>query len=317
MTPCFAAIDWGTSNFRLWLVDDEGNVIARKTSAQGMATLSADRYADVMEEHLAGLGVPPDLPAVVCGMAGSRSGWAEAPYLDTPVSIDRISGSAVQPCSQARPVWIMSGVCQHDPESPDVMRGEETQIVGAWAIAAREGLFCLPGTHSKWVEIDNGKIVRFHTFMTGELFALISQRSVLAPTLEDPENGLEEAAYSNAVAEMLDQPGQLTQKLFGIRASRLLSAGKQLGSLSRLSGLLIGAELAAARRTFPSTGAVTLISDGEVGRNYNIALRQAGFDVINLDAESATLRGLVEAATKLLNNGSALEKPDLNLKVGS
>lgn len=317
MTPCFAAIDWGTSNFRLWLVDEQGNVVARKTSGQGMATLSTDRYAAVMEEHLAGLGVPPDLPVVVCGMAGSRSGWAEAPYLETPVSIDRISGSAVQPHVDGRPVWIMSGVCQHDPETPDVMRGEETQIVGAWALAARDGLFCLPGTHSKWVEINNGNIVRFHTFMTGELFALLSQRSVLAPTLEEPENGLDEAEFSDAVTEMLDQPDQLTQKLFGIRANRLLGAGKQLGSRSRLSGLLIGAETASACRTFPSASTVTLISDGEVGRNYQIALRQAGFDVTSLDAERATLRGLVEAAAKLLNNGNALEDSGLNLSVGS
>lgn len=316
MKPCFAAIDWGTSNFRLWLVDDQGNVVARKTSSQGMTTLSADRYAGVMEQHLAGLGVSPDLPVIVCGMAGSRSGWAEAPYLETPVSIDRISGSAVQPHFDGRPVWIMSGVCQHDPETPDVMRGEETQIVGAWAMAARDGLYCLPGTHSKWVEIDKGKIVRFHTFMTGELFALLSQRSVLAPTLEDNEKGLDEAVYSDAVAKMLNRSGQLTLELFGIRANRLLNAGKQLGSRSRLSGLLIGAEIASVRCTFPSASAVTLISDGEVGRNYQIALHQAGFDVTSLDAESATLRGLVEAAKTLLNDQNFLED-HLNVRVGS
>ncbi len=282
-----------------------------------MATLSADCYAGVMEEHLGGLGVPPDLPVVVCGMAGSRSGWAETPYLDTPVSIDSISGSAVQPKSQRRPVWILSGVCQRGPETPDVMRGEETQIVGAWAINAQDGLFCLPGTHSKWVEVDNGKIVRFHTFMTGELFALISRHSVLAPALEDDAMDLDEAVFSGAVAKMLEQPGQLAMELFGIRASRLLSSANPQGSRSKLSGLLIGAEIASAVGTFPSASAVTLVSDGEVGRNYQIALRQAGINVTSIDAEGATVRGLVEAAAKLLNNGNALEDTDLNLKVGS
>ena len=179
MTPYYAAADWGTSSFRLWLVSTEGQIIGERSSDEGLAVAAASGFEQILEDHLDALSAPKDLPVVICGMAGARQGWREAPYLTVPAALSDISGHAVEIEGTSRRICILPGVASHDPETPDVMRGEETLLLGNHADTPTMYLACLPGTHSKWVQVEDGAIVGFSTFMTGELFALLANHSIL------------------------------------------------------------------------------------------------------------------------------------------
>ena len=184
--PAVAAVDWGTSSFRLWLLDASGAVLAEKRSGDGMLTAGAEGFPAILERHLAAAGAPADLPVIVCGMAGARQGWIEAPYVALPASLDAILAGAVPVPGQARKIRILPGLAQRSAEAPDVMRGEETQLAGVLPLfAAGSHLICMPGTHSKWVEAADGVITGFRTWLTGELFSILSKQSILRHSLGD------------------------------------------------------------------------------------------------------------------------------------
>ena len=178
--PAFAAVDWGTSSFRAWLVDGAGGVLAERRSGEGMLAATPDRFASILEHHLGDMGAPGDLPVMICGMAGARQGWIEAPYVMAPSALSGILAGAVAVPHPARRILLVPGVAQGDPDAPDVMRGEETQLVGmSRLIASGSHLVCMPGTHSKWVEIQDGEVRAFRTWLTGELFSILSKQSIL------------------------------------------------------------------------------------------------------------------------------------------
>src|SRR5437879_4902981 len=142
----YVAVDWGTSSFRLWLVDQTGNVIGERRSPEGMMAASKLGFAAVLQSHLEAVGAAPGLPVVVCGMAGARQGWVEAGYVDTPARLASILKHAVPVPGQDRDIRILPGIAQRDPKAPDVMRGGETQLLGALVVdAAGEGVVCMPG----------------------------------------------------------------------------------------------------------------------------------------------------------------------------
>jgi 2-dehydro-3-deoxygalactonokinase len=171
----YVAVDWGTSSFRLWLVDRTGNLLGERRSHEGMMTAGKLGFATVLQSHLDAVGAAPGLPVVVCGMAGARQGWVEAGYVDTPARLASILQHAVPVPGQNRDIRILPGIAQRDPKAPDVMRGEETQLLGALGVdAADDAVVCMPGTHSKWVRAKDGTVERFATFMTGELFDVVS-----------------------------------------------------------------------------------------------------------------------------------------------
>jgi 2-dehydro-3-deoxygalactonokinase len=298
-TPFCAAIDWGTTNLRVWLLDRTGAVLGERASGEGMRACMPDRFEPVMESHLAALGAPAALPVVVAGMAGARGGWREAAYLSAPVGLDALHEGAVVVPHAVRDVRILPGICQRAPGREDVMRGEETQLAGAVARGLADGLVCLPGTHSKWAAIEAGRLVSFTTFMTGELFAVLGAHTILKDTLG--EGGFEpgDPAFRGGVEDMLVEGAGLTGKLFSLRAAGLLDAGSAPHPRARLSGLLIGAEIAAARAAHGVEHEVGLVASGTQAELYRTALGLAGFGCRVMDGGALVRRGLFDAARAL------------------
>ncbi|SMC45092.1 2-keto-3-deoxygalactonate kinase [Rhizobium sp. RU36D] len=301
----FAALaDWGTSNFRLWLVDRSGAVLAERQSGEGMGTIANPAgFSDVLEGHLQALAAPVGLPVAIAGMAGARTGWIEAPYLTAPADLRALYQGAVRAPSDHRKAFILPGVCQREPLPYDVMRGEETQLAGAVFAGKDSGLFCMPGTHSKWVLLNQGVIEQFATVMTGELFDLISKQSILRLSMAGAErSGAEHPAFVAAAKEAMEPGFSITARLFSIRASGLLSGATATDAAARLSGLLIGAEVAAMRHLVPTGGTVRIVASESLTGLYSAALAASGLSAEPLDGSALVRSGLFAAATALFAN---------------
>jgi 2-dehydro-3-deoxygalactonokinase len=239
--------------------------------------------------RLIGAWLGDGAPVVACGMVGSRQGWCEAPYRAVPCSpVDR-AGLVAAPVTDARlKVWIAPGLKQVSPA--DVMRGEETQIAGALRLMpGYDGVLCLPGTHSKWVHVSAGEVVSFQTFMTGEMFALLSEASVLRHGMQG--GGWEDAAFDAGVSDALSKPEKLGARLFSLRAEGLIAGLSPSAARARLSGLLIGTELAAAKPYWLGQR-VTLIGAEKLSAAYARALQAQGVEAARLNATDCTLAGL-------------------------
>ncbi|MFH1795407.1 MAG: 2-dehydro-3-deoxygalactonokinase [Pseudomonadota bacterium] len=301
-----AAVDWGTSNLRVWLLDAAGEVIAERKSGEGMSSAGAKGFANVLEEHLAALNAPDELPAIVCGMAGARQGWVEAGYLDLPARISDFAKAATPAPGARRPVHILPGLAQRSAARPDVMRGEETQIAGA-DLGGGTHFVCMPGTHSKWVRVEDGAVAGFHTAMTGELFHVLATQSILRHSLgEAPDAGSPSSpAFREALKAALAHPERLTSALFAIRAGGLLGKVPAEDAAATLSGLLIGAEIAGAVSASPGIHVVTLVASGGMAMRYAAALATAGLLVNLVDADAAVRKGLFEAGRRLYLTGKS------------
>jgi 2-dehydro-3-deoxygalactonokinase len=237
------------------------------------------------------------MPVLICGMAGARQGWVEAPYLKTPTRLDVLHEGAIRVDAPAD-IRILPGIAQARADRPDVMRGEETQLLGVTE-PDFTGLVCIPGTHSKWIRIERGHIVEFSTYMTGELFSVISQHSILAHAVEkDSPTTADSGPFREGLATALAAPSGLSSSLFRLRAAQLFGFEQRADGAARLSGLLIGTEVADAlhRCGAPS---LRLIGAGQLGSLYEAALRAQGFDVTAVDAEAASRLGLGKAAINL------------------
>lgn len=297
--PSVAAVDWGTTRLRIWLLDAGGNVLGERRGDDGLITAREKGFADVLESHLASLGAPPALPVVVCGMAGSRQGWVEAPYVDTPAPITAILEGAVRVAGTARDIRIVPGLAQRTAGFPDVMRGEETQLAGAGLSTSGRHLVCMPGTHSKWVEVEDGAVASFGTWPTGELYSVLGAHSILRHSLgEIPASVAADGPFfRDWCLSALNEGGDITSSLFAIRAAGLLHGLQPGDAAACLSGLLIGGEIASARRRYRHTSApVVLIVSGSLGKLYAAALGFAGIRVTEIDADLAVRSGLFEAA---------------------
>ncbi|MGR3541216.1 MAG: 2-dehydro-3-deoxygalactonokinase [Hasllibacter sp.] len=282
------AVDWGTSNLRVWGMT--GSAPAWEVATpEGMSAMGGAGFEGAL---LAAIGERIEGPTdvVICGMAGSRQGWAEAPYLPVPAAPPG-GAAAIPPTSDPRlRVRILPGLSQADP--PDVMRGEETQIAGLLARAPEfDGVACLPGTHTKWAHVSAGEVVSFRTFMTGEIFALLAERSVLRHSVAE---GWDEGAFGDAVSDAMARPEGLAGALFRLRADQLLNGADPGAAYARLSGLLIGAELAAARPYWLGRE-VVVIGAHRVAGAYVAALAAQGVPARAEDADALTLAGLAAA----------------------
>tara|TARA_R110001583_G_scaffold189565_1_gene353056 strand:- start:297415 stop:298338 length:924 start_codon:yes stop_codon:yes gene_type:complete len=288
-------VDWGTSNLRLWAIDAQGQVRIERSSDQGMGRLTPEQFEPVLLNLCDGLLDPArTTPVLICGMAGARQGWAEAPYLPVPVTLGALGTGGVAPLitSPLIAVRILPGLSQATPA--DVMRGEETQIAGFAALHPEfDGTLCLPGTHSKWVTLAHGTVRHFRTVMTGEMFALLSEHSVLRHSVGRNIAGdtLDEAAFIRGVLHALDAGETAFAALFALRAESLLKATPSSTLRSRLSGLLIGIELAATR-DFWSGHKVTLIGAGPLTTLYARALSELGSTPHIEDGRDLALCGL-------------------------
>ncbi|HEY8336992.1 MAG TPA: 2-dehydro-3-deoxygalactonokinase, partial [Tardiphaga sp.] len=218
----WVAVDWGTSNLRVWGMDRAGQIRAEASSARGMGKLDRAGFEPALLE-LIGDWLPADrqTPVIACGMVGARQGWVEVPYRQvpcTPVALELVGRPETR--DPRLMVMIVGGLSQVAPA--DVMRGEETQIAGLLLDRPGfDGVLCLPGTHTKWVRVRGGEIVAFHSVMTGELFALLAQQSVLRHSLDG--DGWDAAEFARAVGATVADPAGLIGRLFSVRAEALVA----------------------------------------------------------------------------------------------
>lgn len=296
LSPSCVAVDWGTSRLRLWVLDGEGTILAVSRSDEGLEGVRQTGFAATLEAHLSELQIMPDIPVVICGMAGSRQGWLEAPYIQTPAPLSAIAAGARRVEGNARDIRILPGLSQNLVSNPQVMRGEETKLLGL-ALDKKRHLVCMPGTHSKWVDVSNGIVTGFTTFLTGELFALFCTQSILRHSVGDAAYfPVDHPSFVEACQSMIDAPQLLAQKLFSIRAAGLLFDQTPEHSAAALSGLLIGAEVGAAKLTFGMGTTLTLAATGQLGELYALATTLAGFDRSIVDSEVLVRAGLFNAA---------------------
>ena len=287
------AVDWGASSLRLYRLDDDGTVRERRRSEQGVLA-SGGRFGEVLAAALDGWD---DTRVLMCGMVGGRGGWHEMPYLDCPAGIDDLARGLQRfapPGFDERELWLVPGL--RDVASgalPDVMRGEETQLA-ALLDALPDGMHraCLPGTHSKWVTIRDGRIARIATAMTGELYALLRRHSILGALMPVDDDGLEPAAFERGLQRSADAGG-LLHHLFGVRTTALFGQVDEAARPSYLSGLLIGHELRASGLLAdgPRAAPVHLVGSERLLASYAHALDALGIGV-QRHPEDLAARGL-------------------------
>lgn len=293
------ALDWGTSNVRAWAMGADGRPLASAESDQGMGSLLPDQFEAALLALVEGWLTPDrTMPVLACGMVGARQGWVEASYNAVPcrpVSTELTRA----PTQDGRiAVWIIGGLGQSAP--PEVMRGEETQIAGL--IASRPdfaGTVCLPGTHTKWAGVSRGSVENFATAMTGEVFGLLSAKSVLRHSVGE---GWSEEAFDQGLTLGLENPLGVTSQLFGLRAEHLLHGLEPGAARARLSGMLIGQEVAAMRKWWDARP-VFIIGASRLARLYEKALARVGVRAETAPAEEMTLTGL-SAARKLVETNA-------------
>ena len=274
--PAFIGVDWGTTAFRAYLADAGGHALATLGDGEGALALKLGEHEPYLAGRLAGW---PALPVLACGMVGAKQGWREAPYVVCPAGLADIAAAALAVQTSFGLVRIVPGVRARDSVgAPDVMRGEETQLLGALAAGLGDGVYVLPGTHSKWARVEGGRILGFETFMTGEVFAVLKTHSVLGRMMTPPQPG-EGFARGLAAARTLERPGDLLHAMFAARTFGLFETlpPDQLGEY--LSGLLIGAEILAGAGG--ATQAVAIGSSGltaryvEAGTGLGVAIAPA------------------------------------------
>lgn len=295
------AVDWGSSSLRAYRLDSEGRVIDQRWSDCGV--LSCDgRFAEELAAQIHGWN---DACVMLCGMIGARGGWQEVPYVDCPGSERDLAAAIVElacdvPVLAGRDLRIVPGMIDR-LSSPvaDVMRGEETQIIG---LLERMGdgihTICLPGTHSKWVQVRDGAIVSIRTMMTGETYALFRTHSVLARLMPADEPPLDLRAFDDGLRRSGD-PGGLPHHLFGVRTQGLLGRLSATQAPSYLSGLLIGHELRGIREGAPPAATeIHLIGNDRLQAAYAHALKSSGVDV-RLHSEALAATGLHRLAMRM------------------
>lgn len=278
------AVDWGTTNRRGYLIGRTGEVLENCEDGLGLAHIEGGAF----EAAFDALTGPwrtrfGELPALLSGMVGASTGWHEAPYCGLPAGIEGLSDAVTRvPGGQA--VWIVPGVSTRDDTGmPDVIRGEEVQAIAA-AGSDETALIVLPGTHSKWVRVEKGRIVGFQTFMTGDLHAAILKGTILGALFEAAEPG-DPAAFEQGVSAGFAHSRDLTHILFGAR-SRVLFGELEGGDVSDyLSGMLIGAELASARGRL-GEAAVKLVGSPALCSLYELAFARCEIDAARVDTDN-------------------------------
>lgn len=277
-------VDWGSSNLRILRIGAGGVVLDRRSDPRGAVGLAPGDFRRVLDD-LAGHWLADGAPVLICGMAGARQGWLEVPYCSCPTGVGDVAVGLARPYPD-REISIVPGV-SFSPGGvlTDVMRGEETQVFGL----ATDGLVVAPGTHSKWIPVEDGRIVAIRTFMTGELFAAVRSATLLGAGMGAP--GVDTEAFRRGVGRSLEDRN-LSAALFSVRVETLAGRLEPAGAADYLSGLLIGAEIA-GQEPARLLGPLTLIGDPALSARYVEALHLAGAgDVRVADAEQATAAGL-------------------------
>lgn len=292
--PVCVAVDWGTSRFRAHLVAADGRLLAGVASEDGMSRVEAGGFEAVLTRMCGPwFAAHPGLPVLMAGMVGSRNGWREVPYAPCPADLAAIAaGILAFDIAAGSRVHIVPGLVVDDGRA-DVMRGEETQILGTGAVDA---VVVLPGTHSKWAILRAGRIETFHTFMTGEVFGLLTRQSVLRLLREPPLGGEVDGEAFRAGLAAAGAGGGLLARAFHARAGVLTGRLAPHAVEPYLSGLLIGSEIAEARSLAPPDLPIVLVAAGVVADNYRAAIAADGRPVTVVDPERAFVDGLIRIA---------------------
>lgn len=292
LKPDWIAVDWGTSNMRAWAMSASGTVLDEVRSDRGMGSLKPAEFEQALRDAIA----PWDhkgAPMIACGMVGAKQGWMEAPYAAVPCAAT--PEGFTKPDAGDLDVYIIAGLKQADPA--DVMRGEETQIAGFLSMNKNwDGVICLPGTHTKWAHISADEVVSFQTYMTGDLFAAISGNTVLKHSVNSDD--WDNDAFDGGVADAMARPERLAARLFSLRAEGLLNGMQNGTAKARLSGLLIGAELAGAKPYWLGQQ-VAVIGAGGVCSLYVRALAAQSAPATQVKGDAITLAGLTAAFKRL------------------
>ena len=273
--PALIGIDWGTSSLRAFLIGTQGEVLDSVTTGEGIMQIP-DRNFDAVFDRLVG-SFPSNagLPIVVSGMITSRNGWVETPYVTMPTGPEHLARSLVRHQSQSGAlIHFVTGATTEHISGPDVMRGEETQIIGSAALGLSDGVFVMPGTHSKWVHVALGKIQDFATYMTGEVFASLKDHTILGTLMEMSDFDL--SAFQKGVSAAQDRRANLLHDLFHVRTLPLMGKLKETETADFLSGLLIGTEIVAALRKNEAAKRVTIVGRNDLADRYEIALQAVG-----------------------------------------
>lgn len=288
--PVCVAVDWGTSRFRAHLIGAGGRRLDGVASDDGMASVANGAFEAVLTRMCGGwLAAHPGLPVLMAGMVGSRNGWREVPYVTCPAGLAEITaGMTSFDIAGGSRVHIVPGLVTEDAAT-DVMRGEETQILGC---GFDDAVVVLPGTHSKWATVRGGRIESFRTYMTGEVFGLLTRQSVLRLLNQPPSDAAAgRAAFASGLAAATADGG-LLNRAFHARSNVLSGRLAPEGVEPYVSGLLIGSEIAEAMRLAPRDLPIVLVADGIVADNYRAAIAAAGGDVTRVDPEDAFVAGL-------------------------
>ena len=282
MTARYIAIDWGSTNLRAWLYQGEECLESRQSEA-GVTRLTGRSPAAVLAE-ITQHWRDGATPVVMAGMVGSNVGWKIAPYLPLPAAFSDIGQ---QLTAVGDNIWIIPGLCVSRDDNHNVMRGEETQLLGAWQLMPAE-CYVMPGTHCKWVQVQNGVVRQFATAMTGELHHLLLNHSLLGQQL--PAQLPDEASFALGIEKGLNQPALLSG-LFSARAARVLGALAATSVSEYLSGLLIGAEVATFSERYRASR-VVLVGEHSLNARYQQAMAARGLAVSCCSGEAAFLSGI-------------------------
>jgi 2-dehydro-3-deoxygalactonokinase len=279
-------VDWGTSNFRAFLLDAEGNIFDRRKAACGVLHVSGGRFAETLRTEIGDWLDRGEDRVLLCGAVGSREGWREMPYLPCPIGVPELArGTVVVPFAGAQ-ARLVPGVGTVDAQGvPDTMRSEETQIAGIRGVLGERGLICLPGTHSKWARLRDGRIVSYSSHMTGEVFGALRQHTIFARTMRDGPTDW--TAFEQGLARSGDAGGWLHQA-FGVRALCVTGGLNETAAPWYLSGLLIGHEVRAA---LPQGELVHLVGESGLTPLYARAIAVLG-GVARVEDADAAARGL-------------------------
>jgi 2-dehydro-3-deoxygalactonokinase len=287
----FIAVDWGTTNRRAYRLDSSGQCVDEFEDDGGVLTVPAGGFPDAVAQIRQRLG---DHPLLLAGMIGSNRGWKEAPYVPCPAGLDDLAAKLAWAGEREA---IVPGVSYIGDGRADVMRGEEVQLLGAVAAGLVDpmGLVCHPGTHNKWVTLRHGKVDRFQTVMTGELYSLLKEHSILSDLLQR-EVQINEV-FKEAARHAIDHEA-LPADLFGVRAGVLLGEAKKEDAACYTSGLLIGADVRIGL-SIPTGAQIAVIGRPELTRLYAAAIATTGRDVIEHDGETCFLAGINEIAKRI------------------
>lgn len=289
------AVDWGTSSLRGALLAGDGAVLEEVSAPAGILSVPTGGFPAVFAKHFGAWQRATGAVCLIAGMAGSRQGWREAPYCPCPAGFADIASRLlwVEPGRIA----LVPGLSCEESGVPDVLRGEETQVFGALdLLALQEAQLVLPGTHSKWVQVAGGRIVGFRTFMTGELYALLRQHSILARTMPESDGELDADAFRRGLAHANESPS-LLHAAFSVRTLALFERLPASAMPSYLSGLVIGDELR-AQGAARCSGPTVVIGSPALTERYRLALATLGITAQTVGAQ-ASWRGLWAIARQL------------------